>query len=108
MEKFLAKSPLHYLLVKDLSCLDPYIILQDKDKAAKKLKRILPILVKSRKFSALDCDAIIAEYHTLIHQSSSNGSLSAFSRETDMTPFTMNCYQVNGSFGTFGLLFKMY
>ncbi|CAG5123146.1 unnamed protein product [Candidula unifasciata] len=83
MEKFLAKSPLQYLLVKDLACLDPSIIIQDKANAAKKLKRILQTLVKSRKFNATECDAVIFEFVTFIEQSAVNGSLSAFSRETD-------------------------
>ncbi|XP_059169593.1 uncharacterized protein LOC131951256 [Physella acuta] len=81
--KFLLKSPLLYSLVRDLACLDPLQMLENKACSLSRMKRILHILVNKRKLKSAECDQVLFQFSTFIDTCTLNGCLSKFNREHD-------------------------
>ena len=78
LKKLLDKSPLKYPLVKNMSWLDPRLMLSQKDKTngVTKLTRVLRILCETGRIHESKCDTIISEYGKFLDDIVSNDSQS--------------------------------
>lgn len=80
---FLMKSPLQYSLVTYIAFLDPRSILEDKELAESRLRKVLQVLVSKRKFIASDSDSVISEFRDFVDGAIKDGSLSTFNKDND-------------------------
>ena len=57
----MVKSPLQYTLVRNMSCLDPHLLISDQDLCVKKMNKVLQTLVDARHVEKADCDDILCQ-----------------------------------------------
>ena len=65
---FSKKSPLNYGLVRNLTCLDPGEIIQNKDSCIRRFRRVLTALADLKRLNLNECDVILISYKELAHE----------------------------------------
>lgn len=88
VSKLFEKSPLKYPLVRSLSVLDPWMLLQSKEVSIWKFTTILQLLVESGHIEEKRCDDILREYGhfydpNLVSASDSSGKFIPLSGRLD-------------------------
>ena len=68
VNKLLLKCPIHYTLVRNITCLDPREMVKGRHKCLPKLKRCLEILVECKRVGAENCDIILRQYGQFVDE----------------------------------------
>ena len=64
--KLVAKAPIQYSLVRNISCLHPRSMMSDHDVSITKFKRVLTTLENAKKVLEGDCDSLIELFRQFI------------------------------------------
>ena len=74
------KSPLNYSLVRNISCLDPQKLIKNEVECIQKFKRVLTVLVNSKRLRNEECDIILREFKTFVNSMQTNEEFKSYRR----------------------------
>ena len=66
--KIFERSRLKYSLARNMACLDPRLMVSDKERSKTKFKRLLENLVTLNRVDGNDVDMLVARYRELLHE----------------------------------------
>ncbi|GBN16550.1 hypothetical protein AVEN_227752-1 [Araneus ventricosus] len=72
IRRVLDKSPLNYVLARNMSCLDPRRMANQAHSCFSKMKVILSVLVNCKRLQEKECDSILMEFNSFLNEVACN------------------------------------
>ncbi len=83
VQKLLDKSPIQYVLVRKLSCLDPRKMFNSKELYTNRMRDILHELLSVNRVRGDDCDEILSQFQTFMDEYASSSDFKHFDVNKD-------------------------